>query len=1189
MEDITKDLLNTILYEETGEKSEFHNTILEGIKPYLKQNIQLGGGISLTIDNDDITYLFDNNGNLKTQYGAGLAKYIKRYANITFFNRFYSKYTKLMNDFDPLANDINTLHSLIDRYAGVIKGKLGEYYADKKKLVHLNYIIKKTPTSDTRNIEQLKRNIKDLTSHSIGMITKLNTTYAEFKKEYGKQKFKLLKLHKVNVDKYNVLKDDFNKLNKKITDMHILFDKKYSKLSAEIDVIRVKNEKIYTNINKKFNGFEEYRINIINKMNRLSDKLGQIENVKVYVDKRFNNLGQFDVSIGNMIDVELTNVYNKFDELIVVLKGMTDNFNDLQTGVLEKLQQAFTDFFQEQLKENKYNKKITDFIEKVRRCNIISKALFKQFLEIKATYATKDFPPPNLDNDFNSASHAYKGILAYFDEIKDVFSSFIQKTTGKVIIDNTTVVQFIKKINGLQSGGNSGKLIQYGGANIDNTIYYLHTYDMYAINGANGDDIGRTNNYLRQLTYLRRPLGLLNGLNKEIKYNTSLLTDILYNNLPPGVVMISKEIEYMFTHNIISKFVNNIKKVLNKPRPQFLGLLYKGDVYIYIVNILANGSLKIILYRKNEVGKIAKSDRFTVKVGTEDYIGYIPKNIRELHSIKVDKVKGSNEEETKKKQLEIKKLQSKVYMIPFFIKLGELDYAESLRHVKPGNQKPDGLYKYTTYLPIDTLFNKVLIPYVPVNIKDYSVFRKTSNDYDMTTLFGNTFNSTITNINLFSLNPNELLKLRNYKYILFFTDTNMKMFDNSSGPGRFIDIDGTLKGKINNVYSDYFNYFQEYNNKLKITNNIGNISREKLSFENIDIVNFLGGSIDKNNLREYYNSAKFEKYVMFFRFVYYKMILNIDIDILKFDKIEGIEDLKITSGPGNSLEKYIFTQLIDMKERLTDNLTVFEGLYEKIYKDDKIKKYIQSILHSFEKLATINDKQINFKIKEKLQVIPELVDAAEFYKSQDNNPDYPELESTKNIKFMIQTFTKDGGFKPGTGSSSNIMFSIYPAMEQIDDLQKEAKLKELTGKKDSIRQYDATKSYGALYKMLDTLITKEGAEQLIKEIKFFNQNKKDYKDGLYKNTSVSVNTLNKIYNNEGDKTGKPFYKLDFYIRTQLINNSEKLEIYKKGAQPMYKAEYEPYEKKLDEDIKIAEEKQENRKNRGYYNPNQQSS
>ena len=134
------------------------------------------------------------------------------------------------------------------------------------------------------------------------MAVKLNVAYKEFKREYGKRKFKLTKLRVENIDKYTVLKDEFDELNDKFIKMHILFDKKYSKLNAEISVIRVKNKEIYTNINKKFEGFEDERVNIINKMNRLSDIFGQIENIRLYVDKRFNKLGEFDTSIGNSIE-----------------------------------------------------------------------------------------------------------------------------------------------------------------------------------------------------------------------------------------------------------------------------------------------------------------------------------------------------------------------------------------------------------------------------------------------------------------------------------------------------------------------------------------------------------------------------------------------------------------------------------------------------------------------------------------------------------------------------------------------------------------------------------------------------------------------------------------------------------------------------------------------------------------------
>ena len=77
MENITKDLLNTILYEDNGEKSEFHNTIIEGIKPYLKENVILGGGISISFDNDNLDELFNEENELKNNMVQDLKIYKK--------------------------------------------------------------------------------------------------------------------------------------------------------------------------------------------------------------------------------------------------------------------------------------------------------------------------------------------------------------------------------------------------------------------------------------------------------------------------------------------------------------------------------------------------------------------------------------------------------------------------------------------------------------------------------------------------------------------------------------------------------------------------------------------------------------------------------------------------------------------------------------------------------------------------------------------------------------------------------------------------------------------------------------------------------------------------------------------------------------------------------------------------------
>lgn len=1179
MGDITKDLLNSILYEENGEKSEFHDYILDGIKPYLKENIQLGGGITVLteLELDD---LFDENGKLKPQLGGGLIDYIKRYANISFFNRFYNQYNKLQNKFQPIADDINALHTIVDKRTGKIKGLLGEFYKSKKTLVLLNYNLKKLDASNTRDIIQYNRNIKKLNSYVAGTVNKLNIAHKYFNKEFHERKFKILKLGRVNIDQYSVLNKKLNEYQDNVEKLHLYFDKRYSGLEAEIDELRVKNEKIYTTINKKFNKFNDDRLRLDNKINRLSEKLGEVENIKLHIDNKFKSYGNFDLSIGIMIENELSNIYNKIDETIVITKGMKDNFEKM-VKILVRLENSFQSLFDESKRDNKFAKKMNEFIQKVTRCYHISDLLFSQFLEIKSNYATKDFPPPNLDNDLDTAEHMFDGILLYFDEIKNVFESFVEETTGKIIIDNTTIVKFIKKMNGLQSGGaiiqSGGAYTQLGGVmpiEIMENIIYLHTYDMYAVNGDNGDNsFTGGHNLLLTQTYLRlNPGKSFSGIHEPIVYDpiNTVNLGVLTKNIKPGIVMVSKEIEYMYNNNIIAKFINNLKGIINKPRPQFLGLLYKGEIYIYLINILKTGNIKIMLSSRDIVSNITKNNSyFPIDIIGKTYYVFIPENIRKLHDMDLSSIKDND----KKKKIE--RQQKEVFIIPFFLKLGTLDYAKELNHVKLGNNNPNALYKYDIYLPIDTLFNKVLIPYIPVNISDYKVINKTSSHKTMNEMYKNIFNSPISNVNIISIKPTELHKLMNYKYVLFFT-SNIYMYDNNGKP-KTIKIDDTIKTEAREIYIDYFNYQQSYYNKLKILTDINNITSENL-FNNSKHINFMSGNISKDKLREYYNSDKYNNYILYFKFIYYNIINDIDVDILKIDKVEGIDSLKITTGPENELEKFIFNKLNTGKNEFSGNLIVFNALYNKIYKEKVFTKNLASIRNSYRKLDTINNNDINLIIKKKVSFIPELVGADEFYKTQKDNPEYPELSATAKLKELAKIYRKAGDFKTSSGSSGNIMISIYPGMEQLDDLPKEAKLKELKGfKKESIRQYDPTKSYGALYKMIDTLITKEGAEQIIREIKFFNQNKNDSKDGLYKNTNYTVKSLNTVYNNEGDKAGKVFYKLDFYIRTQLSNKEDKLEIYKKGGQHEYKLEFEQYKNKLDEDIKLEEEKKEKRK------------
>lgn len=1193
MENITKDLLDSILYEDTGEKSELHEYILEGIKPYLKKNIQLGGGITITTE-DEIDDLFDKTGKLKEQYGGDLIKFLKRYVNISFFNRFYKKFVKMQNEFQPLADDINSLHEIVDKRTGNIKGLLGVYYYNKKALVQLNYILKKLPANDTRNIDQITRNIKKFNSATTGVVNKINIAYKYFQDEFNKRKFKILKLGKTNVDKYTVLTQKFVKFQDKIEVMFELFDKKYAALSAEIDELRVKKETIYTRLNDKFNKFNDERVRLNGKINRLTYQIGEIENIKAhidskFIDSKFNSYGNFDTSTGTLIETEITNIYNRFDNTIIILEGMKDNFKKL-LDILKRLESTFQNFFNTELRDNKFVQKINEFIQKVSRCYHISEGLHNQFMEMKVTYATKDFPPPNLDNDFDMAEHIYKGIIDYFGEIQLVFSSFIQhinKDTTAIVIDNSTITKFIKRMNGLKQLG--GNITQIGGAsisNIDNNIIYLHTYDMYAVNPNNGNQliIGGTKNLLNKQTRLRLKNNLANtSLHQNIVYNKPPppTYDLLQKNVLPGMVMISQEIEYSLNHNIIAKFVNNIKKLVNKPRSSFLSLLYKGKVYTYIINLLPTGYIKVTRIVEDTVSKFTQNvsnftqnkNKFKFPFVGEEYYGFIPQNILELHKQDLKSIK----DDALRKQVEVQ--QRQVYIIPFFLKLSTLNYINEPKNKKKGNVNPNALYNYDIYLPIDTLFNKVLLPYFPVNISDYLVSKKTNNNYSMETLFNTSFNTPLQNVNFSAINPTELHKLTKYKYILFFTD-NMFIYDNNTG-NRYIQIDDKTQKKSKEIFTDYFNFYQSYINKIKILSNIHNVNSETLSYSSVH-VNFMSGEINKRNITEYYNSSSFPKYVLFFKYIYYNIIVDIDLDILKFDKVEGIDDVKITSGPGNTLEKFIFDELMIMKEGLTDNLLVFDKLYSKI-EAGIFKENITSIRESYAKLNVINFKDINLNIKKTKQLIPDFPGADEFYKTQKDNPDYPELKSTTNLKFMLKTFVQEGNFEVSKGSNTNIMVSIYPAVKQIGNSKDEDELQKL--KSGSSNSFNVGKSYGAINKMLDTIITKEGAEQLRRDIIVFNQTRTNYKD-YYKNTGTTVSDLYSVYNNEGNNKGKVFYKLNTYITSYLkfTENEDKLKEYITGGQRIFKEEYEQYEEKLKEQLKLEKEKHEKTQRPKYTNP-----
>jgi hypothetical protein len=1151
MEDITKDLFDSILYDENGNKSDIHEEILDGLKS-LKTNIQLGGGISISTELD-INDLFDDSGKLKKQYGG--IKFIKRtkvYIKYVKFNNFYKNYTKIMNVIEPLSKDIIKFYELIKTKMTDILSLLKNYYMSKKIIITLKYILdKRLMPDELRNKDLVKREISYLNNKNVIIVKKLNRAYTLFKKEFSKSKFSILKLSEYNVDSYNILNDKLIKVRKEIAKSEKYYSDNFAILEQDIDEISDESKNLFKKLRVKLDNFDKYSIKVFNKLKDLSDKMGYIETINVEITKRFNNYNKFDDSVGKVIKKEVYNVYDNIDELSTITKKMADNFEPL-ANVMTKLQSKLDSFFSREIHNNVFSKKMKDFSSKLNMCYKISSYLFKSFIEIKTSYAGKDFPPPNVTTDFNTIYHAYDGIKVFFEEFNKVFSVFIQESTNKIIIDNISVVKFIKEIQGLTVGGD---II----TSLDNTYYYLHSYDMYAIKDSN-------NTLKTQLRYYNHETP--GGIYDIIVYNgNTTLFENKQNKLQPGIVMVSLEYEYNYNNIIISKFVNDLKKILNKPKPTFAAYLYKGIIYVYIINILKSNNINVILHKKIDIKNI--KPKFKLNVLGFDYYGYIPKDIIELHKKKLSDI--SN----KKEKNEIDKKQKVVIIIPFFIYLSKLDQLEKTKY----KNIPNAIYNYEIYLPIDTLFNKILIPYVPVNIKDYMMSKKKTNDF-ITKIYNDTFNNNIININLMSIKPDELELLKSLKYVLFFTD-EMKIYDNSVGNSkRLLDISDDIKKNITNIYTDYFNFFQGYNNKLKVMTNVENIKFEKINTMSTNI-NFMSNNINKEKLIKYYNSENYKNYISYFKYIYYTIINDIDINIIKLDNISEIEDLEITVGPGNTLEKSVFTTLLEMKELFEENLSVYAKLYDEIYIKNVIKEKIASIDNSYQKLNAINNDELNKEIKLYPSLVPKIPGAAEFYKNQEENPEYPQLKSINELQKVMSVYSEKELFSEGTDTIGDFMLTIANGLNELGDTRKEAELKRLTGKGYPSSLRKGEKYPQSLINMIPNLITKNGADKLIHDIMLFNQD--EGKGETYKGYGKSF--LRKLFNaktkdNEYIGIGESLYKLNEVIIDILsADTTDKLKTYKNektGGYAIYKSHFKTYEEDLDKQINMEQEKKEQR-------------
>jgi hypothetical protein len=1241
--DITKDLLNDILYDNNGNPSEFHNDIITGLKPYLKQNIQLGGGISITTEIDDINELFDDNGILKEQYGGDVVEYVKRFTNIVGFNRYFKKYTKFMDAIAKTNETVNIVHKVVMDNTQAIQELLAEYYAYIKMRVHLQYILKKKKTdfggnpqpSEIKQLRQYESNIEELERLIEEVQIKLNYGYKSFIKSFKKERFVFRKMKKIDVNMFTVINSLHMEHIKKRNKYHKEYTDKYASIEGELRSLNKNQQSRYNKLLSRMQKYKEYREKVNNNLTKLALKISEIMEVKEQVLARFNvdindvkrkldKKYAIDDDVEENISKNLTNVFTQLDELIKSASKMKKDFAGM-LEILNLLQEQLINRHNPELNEkSKFAVKLAEFTRKTGVCKDFAELLFEQFAEFKLAYATKDFPPPSLETDFITAENNYKGIKTYFSEIQKSFAVFIQKGSGKAEINPNTVTKFIKAIQGLNIATGGGDLVLYGGAvsddenktPLDNSVYYLHTYDMYAIRSniniivpvASGPAAGpaaeaEVPEYTQ--TYLRlkdsNDGGVPGGIYKEIKYGVNINnngdTKIIYDKLPPGVIMVSEEIEFSHTNNIIPRFVNNLKKLINKPRPLFMTLLYKGEIYIYLINIVGKGinstsniitnSINIILYKQISVDKIKSSDViFKRDIFAEEYYFYLPKDIIELHSINIAKYDFASGKYTKK---EVEEQQRKVLFVPTFLKLTTLDYAELLKNTHRGSNPVNSLYKYDIYLPIDTVFNKVLIPYVDIDINDYLVNNK-DKGHSISELYKKTFIISKPVVNFLSVEPSKLEILKQLKYVLFFTDENMKIYDNRpANPKNYkpFDISEERKKDIIAIYDDYYNFIQGYNNKLKTITNIKDISSTAINVPETNKIDFMNGKIDKDVLKQYYNdnNGNYSNAIDFFKVNYYAIINKIDINILKYDRVNGIDEMKITAGPSTKLEKFVYSNLMLLKDRLTDKINAFEGIYEEL-EDTTILKGMQSILKSYDELKVINNDKINFNVKYSNLKIPDIVGADEFYKTQLNNPDDIAITATEKSKKYTQLLSKEGILKRGLPTVvEDIIIVIYPGFEQLmsADVGKEVDLKKAInnskrdGDKKEIKPLKA--NYGPLRDLFDTLITEDGAERLIQEIKVFN-NKREKKSpfDIYK-SNTTFGALNKVYRSEDFiGIGKPLYKLNYYIDSIISSMTtaeatEKKEIYysKTGAFNKYKDEYTAYVEDLEKKIEEVKE------------------
>lgn len=1161
MENITKDMINELYYDENGNETEFYNITKDILTPLLTSTIQIGGGIEVE-EVRELDELFDENGIMKPEYmeGAGIQDILILYKKSR-FNAFYKDFTKKNNKFlDFVYKKLGAFKTKIDKIAEPIFIAFGKYYTYSKMLILLELI--KEPIEVEFNKPEGKQD-RELKLSIVKIKSQMKILKAQIKNAETSVLFLASKFDKLINDRrafYQIIgigKSKYLKVNDELKKKYLELEKKYKKymrnyikLKDKITIRSIEKDKTIDAITKKLEGFEAEFISSTQKAN--NDGLEMLISM-VIIDKSIKEkLRKKDGKTvifydKNAMTNDIKGVYDNLMELLKISKNFNGLFKNL-LGLFDTLSISITDLSAsgKQGIDDKYMNTFKSLALSSKNGVLISNNLKSTIAEMIELFTSKNLPSPDFTFQLDMLRASNKFITRYYQEVYNRLKHFLSKDNKNIILDENTVSKFILSIDKVMLGGSTDYT--------NNMNLFLISYDKFYINLDAFD-----NNNKNRLTYFRQKKNIAEDNQKLYNdFDSTRERNKEYFNINdiPGYVMITKELDYKVIDKLQHAFVSDLVRI-GTARMPFICFYFNGEIFIFIYKLdRQNNTYKLL--RFNTYGITPSLGNSTSGLYEIDIIGdkyniFIPNNIYEpeYHGLTF-----SGSDADKKKGAAVSSLKRKLFMIPVYVKLSVLENVDA----NPPNEKSNvDMNNFNVYLPYDTISNKIIIPHMNIDKRQHF---KLSNK---TTNIQNILNDKKNNIALKGFNPGNLINLIDLKFVLFFMDTNLKI---NSGAG-FVNMDNSIKDSIRNVYDNYFHFTQSLNNNLlditKYNNFDINMDYYKAKSSKFK---FMNDKLTVNNVKYLFANNNIEGYIKRYKVILFHLMTTLNIPMT----VQGIESQVVLSRSLTNRQRQVYDAVITQKEIIEDQMAKVKDLNKKI-NDNEFDKILGAIGASLLNIKKHEDENINKTIMDAKFKTGAIADADSFTKTSQDNPEFLYSEKTQTlINTMKQLGSEEKlNIRFGSGKvDEQTIISVRTGIKVLPKTKLQITLQQEKGEKPAtpvIRQSEALQVYQ--YKLTNP----EGAERFVRELQSLEQKLDARSSGInladkYPNTELTYNDLKDTYRNINEVV----YKVVSYYDTFLDNTDEELmRDYRKAKRDHYQPFIESYEEEMKEEIEKAKE------------------